>query len=87
MLNAICNVYSARSRSGGQGLPIPTPYQIPFFKEIGVSNSNARPSVRRSVACRSEPGIQIKAALPARTRLHFLYDYTICFLNGNLAGS
>ena len=36
--------------------------QIPFSKEIGFSNSNARPSVRRSVACRSEPGIQIKAA-------------------------
>ena len=37
--------------------------QIPFSKEIGFSNSNARPSVRRSVACQSEPGIQIKAAL------------------------
>ena len=37
--------------------------QIPFSKEIGFSNSNVRPSVRRSVAWRPEPGIQIKAAL------------------------
>ena len=36
--------------------------QIPFSNEIGFSNSNARPSVRRSVAWVLEPRIQIKAA-------------------------
>ena len=40
--------------------------QIPFSKEIEFSNSNVRPSVRRTVAWRPEPGIQIKARPHAR---------------------
>ena len=60
MLNAICKQFIVRAVGRRAS-------QIPFSMEIGFSNSNARPSVRRSAACSSEPGIQIKAA-PLVTR-------------------